>query len=142
MSFLDLKTKARRSVHNAFAVPCILTNGDGSFPTVARLHTRMQLGGDIASEGYASIIEGVNRVVFNREQLAALDGGLGVVPARGDQVVFTNYIATGMDLALELDARDTYEGPIDERWAVADFNIVSSGAGAGVGSGGGGADSI
>lgn len=141
MSFLDLKTNARRSVHTAFAVPCVLTNGDGSRPTTARLHTRISMGGDIASEGYAGIIEGINRVVFSRELLAALDGGLGVVPARGDKVVFTNYIAPGVDLALDLDARDTYEGPIDERWSVAAFNVVTSGTGDGSGDGTAGADS-
>lgn len=119
MSFLDLKARTRRLVQQTFAVPCVLQTGAGSFTVTARHHNKMALGGDIAGEGYASIIEGINRVIFNREELSALDDGIGVTPARGDRVIFFDYNGTGLDVTVELDARDPFDGPIDEKWTVA-----------------------
>jgi len=81
----------------------------------------MVLGGDIAGEGYATIVEGVSRVVFNREELAVLNAGTAVAPVRGDRVVFSDYFAVGQPAILELDARDAFEGPIDEKWAVTQY---------------------
>jgi hypothetical protein len=117
VSFLDIKAMTRRQVHATFAVPCVLTTGDGSFSVTARLHGKQMVGGDIESQGYSVTIEGVFRVVFNREELIALL----LKPVRGDQVVFPDYIGPGQDMAVELDARDEYDGPIDEKWSVASF---------------------
>jgi hypothetical protein len=117
VSFLDIKAMTRRQVHATFAVPCVLTTGDGSFSVTARLHGKQMVGGDIESQGYSVTIEGVFRVVFNREELVALL----LRPARGDRVVFPDYIGPGQDMAVELDARDEYDGPIDEKWSVASF---------------------
>lgn len=119
MTFLDLKARTRRTVHATFAVPCVLQTGEGSWNATARLHNKMAIGGDIESQGYAGIIEGINRVIFNREELNALDEGLGVIPARGDRVTFPDHNGSGMDVTVELDARDPYDGPIDEKWTVA-----------------------
>jgi signal peptidase I len=77
----------------------------------------MMVGGDMESQGYSVTLEGVFRVVFNREELAVV----GTKPNRGDRVVFTDYIGPGQDMAIELDARDEYDGPIDEKWSVAQF---------------------
>lgn len=121
MTFHDIKAKSRRDVHRTFAVPCVLTTVDGTFSCTARLHGRMVLGGDIAGEGYATIVEGVSRVVFNREELAVLNAGTAVAPVRGDRVVFSDYFAVGQPAILELDARDAFEGPIDEKWAVTQY---------------------
>ena len=121
MSFLDIKARTRRQAHATFAVPCLLTTGGGSYALTARLHGRQVVGGDIESEGYSVTIEGVFRVVFNREELATV----GVHPRRGDKAVFINYIGPGQDMALELDARDEYDGPITEKWSVAAFNSVA-----------------
>lgn len=124
MNFLDLKAKGRRTVHSAFAVPCVLARGtrggSADFPLTARFHNRMVLGGDIASEGYAGIIEGVQRVIFNREQLL-VSGYLGaaLVLARGDQITFADYNGSGQSVTIVLDVRDPYDGPIDEKWTVA-----------------------
>ena len=89
------------------------------------------VGGDIESQGYSVTIEGVFRVVFNREELAIV----GVRPQRGDRVIFSNYFGIGQDAAVELDARDEYEGPIDEKWSVAQFvsMVEASATAAGVG---------
>lgn len=135
MTWADIRTRTRRDVHRTFAVPCVLTTADGTFTLNVRLHGRMVLGGDIDGEAYATIIEGVSRVIFNREDLALLAGGLGVKPVRGDRVVFPDYFGPGQDAALELDARDQYDGTIVEKWTVAQFNktTASQGTMAGVG---------
>jgi hypothetical protein len=125
VSFLDIKARTRRQVHATFAVPCILTVEDVTYALAARLHGRMVVGGDIESQGYSVTIEGVFRVIFNREELAILD----VTPRRGDQVTFINYIGPGQNIAVELDARDEYEGPIDEKWSVAQFSSTAASAG-------------
>lgn len=124
MSFLDLKAATRRQVHDAFAVPCTYVNSDGRFTTTARLHGRMVLGGDLNGEGFSTIIEGVFRVVFNRELLAALNGGAGVRPVRGDRVFFTDYFGPGLDAGVELDYKDALEGPVDEKWSIAAINVA------------------
>jgi hypothetical protein len=91
----------------------------------------MMVGGDIESQGYSVTIEGVFRVVFNREELVVV----GASPRRGDRVTFMDYIGPNQDMAVELDARDEYDGPIDEKWSVAQFIFVaaSSGSAAGLG---------
>lgn len=124
MNFLDLKARTRRSVHSAFAVPCVLARGerDGSsdFPLTARFHDKIAMGGDIAGQGYAGIIEGIQCVIFNREELA-VGGYLGapLTLARGDMITFPNYNGTGQDVIVVLDIRNPYDGPIDEKWTVA-----------------------
>ena len=118
MTFLAEKARTRRNVHRAFAVPCLF--GDDSVALTARFHDKMSLGGDIEpGVGYANIIEGITRVIFDREELAAADGGFGVTPTRGDRIVFPDYMGISGDLTVELDARDPYDGPIDEKWSVA-----------------------
>lgn len=114
MSFLDIKARSRRRIHAAFAVPCVLFRDPVSTNLTARLHDKMTVGGDLNGEGYASIIEGVIRAVFNREELATA----GVTLARGDNITFPNYQGTGQDVVLVLDARDEYDGPITEKWSV------------------------
>lgn len=131
MSFVDLKARSRRSVHAIFAVPCTLANGEGSFALTARLHGRMVVGGDLESQGYAMTLEGVFRVVFNREELATA----GVSPRRGDKVTFVNYVGPGQDMGVELDARDEYDGPINEKWSVAHFTLTSASTGVAFGGG-------
>lgn len=122
MSFLDLKTASRRKVHTAFAVPCLLTRGwrggGGTIALTARFHTRIGIGGDLSGQGYATIIEGIQRVIFNREEFTtAFDGAL-LTLVRSDIVTFPGYL-NGDDMAVTLDARDPYDGPIDEKWSVA-----------------------
>jgi hypothetical protein len=110
MSFADIKAEARRSVHEAFAVPCQYRASASDQPTdlTARLHTRIVVGGENGS--YASIIEGVTRVVFDREELAAKS----VVLRRNGLVTFPDY-----GQSFVLDIRDPQSGPVTEKWALA-----------------------
>jgi hypothetical protein len=107
----DVKADARRTVHETFAVRC-LYRAPGQNDTVevsARLHTRMVVGG-AEGAGYATIVEGVTRVIFDREELIVK----GVRPRRNGLVTFPDY---GSSFAL--DVRDDYAGAITERWSLA-----------------------
>ena len=118
MKFVDIKAAARRTVHATMAVPCSLRNADGTFALTARLHNKITIGGDIESQGFATVLEGVTRIILSREELALADNGAGVSPTRTDQVTFTDYNGTGQDVTFELDVRDPYDGPITEKWSV------------------------
>lgn len=110
MSFADIKAAARRSVHETFAVPVQYRTSPADEPIdlTARLHTRIVVGGENGT--YASIIEGVTRIVFNREELAAKS----VVPFRNAVVTFPDY-----GQSFVLDIRDPQSGPVTEKWSLA-----------------------
>lgn len=112
MGFAEIKAMSRRAVHQAFAVPCQYRGPGGiaSIDLTARLHTKTVVGGDLQGGGYSTVIEGVTRAVFNREELALR----GVTLRKRGRVTFPAYGTT-----LELDVRDPYEGSITERWSVA-----------------------
>lgn len=124
MTFADLKARTRRQVHSAFAIPCVLVPAsqtvgfdrdfdgpfDGGYSLTARLHERVETAsGERAALGYATIMEHVSRVIFNREELA----DLSLTPARLDYVSFPDY-----GKAVKLNARVPYDGPVDEIWTV------------------------
>lgn len=118
MSFLDIKTLTRRAVHLTMAVPCQYTGPDGESPVdiTARLHNKMMVGGQEGGEqGYAMIIEGVTRCVFNREELA----DAGVTLKQRGRVLFPEYNGLEDDVTVILEARDGYDGPVTEKWSVA-----------------------
>lgn len=110
MSFAGIKAQARQDVHDTFAVACEYRETESSvaIPLTARLHTRIVVGGE--SGGYASIIEGVTRAVFDRTELAAKT----VVLKRNALVTFTDY-----GLTFVLDIRDPKSGPVTEKWSLA-----------------------
>lgn len=111
--FAAVKTSARREVHKTFGVRALYTPpGGGNITELsARLHTRIQVGGDGGNAGYATIIEGVTRIVFNREQLA----DKGLVLRKNGRIEFPDY---GSNFVL--DIRDTYAGKITEKWSVSE----------------------
>lgn len=113
--FAALKAMARRTVHDTFAVRCVYTAPGSATPVElrARLHSKLAVGGDIGG-GYATILEGVSRAVFNREQLALVP----VVLTRNGSVVFPDYVISGQPLTYILENRDPIEGPINERWTL------------------------
>ena len=135
MTFVDHKARARRSVHAAFAVPCkysppanefgaggygvdydVSMDGPGSVVDLTvRLHDRLQVGGGTGDQpGYASLVEGVVHLTFNREELSTA----GVELKRGGLVTVLDFNGTGQNVLLELDSRYPYDGPITEKWSV------------------------
>lgn len=107
----------RRDLHAEMALPCayVAPGGGDPVPLTARFHDKNRTGGDLGSQGWATIQEGVTRVIFNREELVAVP----VVPAQYGTVTFPDFLADGDDLVVKLTVREPYDGPIEERWGVA-----------------------
>ena len=116
-SWADIRTSARRQVHETFAVPVLYYRGNSKVPfatpvespLTARLHNKVQVASEAVGGGYSQILEGVTRVFFNVEDLQAL----GLVPAKADRVTFVDYGQT-----YRLDNKETPNGPINEKWSV------------------------
>jgi hypothetical protein len=110
-SFAEAKANARRAVHATFGVRALFKDTPTSTPVElsARWHSRLVLEGVIDGAG-AQVIEGVDRVVFDREELAAK----GVAPKYGDIVTFPDY----GNFEVQLAERQPYDGPVSEIWGV------------------------
>lgn len=107
------KAEAQRAVHDAFAVRCLYRESKTSDPVElsARLHTRITVGGNEGNAGYATIIEGVTRVVFSRDELIEKN----VIVKRNAMVTFPDY---GSSFAI--DIRDPNQtNAVSERWSLA-----------------------
>lgn len=113
-SLAAIKAKARKAVHAAFSYSATYMDGtlDAAVPVKVRWHNRLVLMGDYDQSGYASVIDGIERIIFDRSELSAL----GIEPMRGGVVVITD---EGMNsTTLTLDVREKYVGPLEEKWQV------------------------
>jgi hypothetical protein len=73
MNWFAIKAKAQQDVHATFAVPAVY-RAAGTMVDVditARLHTRQEIIGDLDREGFAQILQDVNRVVLDTAEVAA-----------------------------------------------------------------------
>lgn len=107
------KAEAQRQVHKAFAVRCLYRETRNSQPVElsARLHTRITVGGSEGNAGYATIIEGVTRVVFDKAEL--IEKNIIVKP--NALVTFPDYGSTWA-----VDIRDPSQtNAVSERWSLA-----------------------
>lgn len=107
----------RRAVHETMSIPCAYVAPGGGSPVAitARFHDKNRTGGDVNGQGWATIQEGVTRVIFNREELTLAS----VVPVKRATVTFADYTADGDDLVVKLTVQEPYDGPIEDRWQVA-----------------------
>lgn len=115
MSFADIKRDARRQVHAQFAVPAIYRDGEtaNGLPVdlAVRMHSqRVVTVGDENHGGWAEVLDHIDRLVFNREELASKR----VLLRHGGRVVFPDYGAAAYFLAAEEPA----DGPIAVAWRV------------------------
>lgn len=115
----ELKTQARAALHGAMAEPASYSFGGGDpVPTpeqieaglnlTVRWHNKMRIQGERDSSD-VGIIEGINRLVFNTDNLAALDltlERLGVVTI------------PGYGKSFRLDQHDEPDGPLNDYWSV------------------------
>lgn len=118
MSLSGLKRKARSKLHQRFGEPCVYTAPDGTVtPSVeqsaeglvlhARFATRLR---QFTPESEAvTILEGVERVIFNQDELDALE----LVPMHAGQLHFA-----GLELTLDLDQEMDPDGPLNRYWTV------------------------
>jgi hypothetical protein len=113
-NFAAIKAKARRDIHDRMSVAAQhLAHSTGVLTDISvRWHNKLALLGDLQDNGYASVIEGIDRVIFLRSELTTL----GIVPQIGDTVIMT---AEGYDnVRLTLQVKEKVAGPVEEIWQV------------------------
>lgn len=109
------KARARRIVHKTFSI-----RGDYNHQSLAapiplrvRYHSKQDLLGDLQNEGYPLAIDGIDRVIFDREEL--LQNGIIVMRGARVTIVDPNWPA----VTLTMETREKSEGPVEEVWRVA-----------------------
>lgn len=110
----EIKAKARKAVHAAFSYDALYKDPslDAAVPLSVRWHNRIVMHGDYDQSGYANIIDGIEKVIFDRDELTKL----GVTPMRGATLRLTE---GGMNnTRLVLDVREKNVGPLEEKWTV------------------------
>lgn len=114
--FSKVKAKVRQVVHETLAVSATYQDSSISVPIVitARWLNKLSRIGDLENSGYADVIEGIDRVVFN----AALARSIPV--KKGGVVTFTSYTNSdeGMAPVFVLAAKQPTNGPYQEVWEV------------------------
>lgn len=113
--FASTRELVRRTVQNTLAVPCTYQDSTLAEPVALRVRwqTKSKAFGDLEDAGYAMSIEGVNRLVFDAEDLVAQ-----AVTLRRAGVV-TIPMAGRPDVLLVLEAEEQNDGPIVLSWKVA-----------------------
>lgn len=118
MSIVEIKADARRAIHEEFGVPVIYTDLDGTvYPSAeqsaegllltARFSTKARV---LSPDSDAlTIMENVERLIFNDENLAELD----LVLDSAGQVQLVDY-----NIPLILDMELDRDGPINSYWTV------------------------
>lgn len=115
-NFALAKAKARRAVHSALSVHARYESYSPDVPAVelsVRWHNKIAVMGDLESGGYASVIEGIERIIFDRTELKKK----GVHLDEGDRVYIT---AEGFDdVCLTLKTQEPIVGPVEVIWQIA-----------------------
>jgi len=114
-NFAAIKAKARRDIHNGLSIAAEHRAVSSGLTTelAVRWHSKQILLGDLQDTGYANFIEGVERIIFDRDELLLKT----VILREGDVVTIT---AEGYDnVQLVLKTREPVRGPIEVVWEVA-----------------------
>ena len=109
-----IKAKARRDIHKGLSVAAQhRAVSSGTLTDIdVRWHSKQVLLGDLSDTGYASIIEGIERIIFNRDELQEK----AVVLREGDIVILTAPEYDNTQLALKV--REETRGPVEIIWQV------------------------
>lgn len=117
-SISDIKRKARGQLHKRFGEPCTYTAPDGAvFPSAEQIAEGLTLSVRFATKlktfqpetDGVMLLEGVERVIFNQDQLDAL----ALTPEHGGRIE-----APGYELSLDLDQQMDPDGPVNRYWTV------------------------
>jgi len=115
-SFAKAKSLVRRTVHKTFGVPAIYKDSSLSEPVEisARWHNKIERMGDLDNQGYAEIVQGIDRVLFDAIEARTV----GV--KRLGEVSFPELAATPTSAipTFILNTRETETGPDREIWLV------------------------
>lgn len=110
-SFFELRQKLRRQVHASFAVRAFYRDVTmaGAVEIEVKFHDKsVRFIGD--NDGYASVIESVDRLIFNSEEIAAKHVPL---KAKG-RIILPDYD----NAVFLLDNLEPADGPINITWNV------------------------
>lgn len=119
----SIKASTRRAVHDVFKVGATYQDHTMSqpVPVSVRWHNKIGVIGQETNQGYAEVIEGVDRVIFNREELEQTkyitDNRMPITPIKGGRVTLMDALYN--NAVLVLDSREPIVGPVDEVWSVA-----------------------
>jgi hypothetical protein len=126
-NFAKAKASLRRKVHEIFGVTAFYQDSSMSEPVEirARWHNKETNLGDLDNEGYAEIVEGIERIVFEAAEARTHN------IKRGGQVWFPEYgSGMGVGLGSPLGGEDNgppkftlhlmrkNSGPVEEVWEV------------------------
>lgn len=130
MSLVDIKERARRSIHERAAVPCsfvdkahpdgLILGEDATVGLTVRYHSKIDSTGDLDGD-YGEVIDGIDRLIFLDENVAEVSAALvengedPLVPARGATVTIEGY----KGLTFTLDNQEPPDGPSETAWGVA-----------------------
>lgn len=110
-SFADAKARLRRAVHDTLAVDALYTDSSvNDFEPVcikARYHNKLELSGDPNNEGFAQMLQGIDRIVLIPSDYP------GLTFKRGDTIEFPAYALTFM-----LGETEPSDGPLRQVWHV------------------------
>lgn len=106
--FAAAKLASRRVVHETLGVTAFYQDSTMSTPAAIRVrwHSKIDRFGDNESAGYAEVIEGIHRVIFDAAAARALkvkSAGTLSIPSMGGA-------------RLTLEAREPSDGPFEEIW--------------------------
>lgn len=115
--FAAAKLLVRTRVHETLAVQAFYLDDSMSAETeiTARLHSRVSkpFGNLYDGAGFAEVIDGIDRIVFQTPTLDIL--GVPFTPVKNAVVRFPTLIG---GLSFNLDIRDPPTGPAEEIWTV------------------------
>lgn len=112
--FGEIKALARQAVHDTMSLPGLYQDDSLAEPVELRVrfHTKIHRVGDMIDQGWAEVVEGVNRLILNKSELDEK----GVLPVRGATVTLT---APGFEnIVLVLHVREPDSGPVEMVWEV------------------------
>lgn len=111
--FTSALANMRKIVHVTMGHPAVYRATRTSAPVgiTVRWHDKLVMQGDLANQGFSQVLEGVDRVIFNREELAQKNvvlhfGGTVTLGPSWDNAV------------LNLEALEPSHGPGDVIWKV------------------------
>lgn len=111
--FAQLKHDARRAIHDTMRVTCDYTaTGIPSGTQLGvRWHNKINRMGDLENQGYAEIVEGIDRMIFDLEELSAK----GITLVRNGVVTLPEIMGS---ISFALDVQEPDTGPIERIWLV------------------------
>lgn len=114
-SWAKAKAKARKVVHSTFRLSGVLRRKDTGVEIAlsVRYHNKIAMMGDLMEAGYADVIDGVDRLIFDRNELTEKN-----IVLRADDTV--KLVDDGFEnIRLRLVAQEPINGPVEVKWQVA-----------------------